>query len=242
MTVDDIFNTPRRSVPPFAFDDRVARVFDDMIQRSVPCYEEIIQRQVQLLAHLHQPGTCIYDLGCSTGNLGLGLCRHRPELSFSMKAVDSSGPMLALFKERLRREPHQGEIALQCQDIRQTPIENAGAVVLNYTLQFLPVADRTGILARVYQGLRPNGILLLCEKITHADATLAELQQTFYYRLKRENGYSELEISQKREALEKVLIPETVETHLQRLRHCGFTTMDVWLKWFNFAAFMAIKT
>ena len=242
MTIDDIYKQQRAAVPPFSFDDRVARVFDDMIQRSVPCYREVIRRQVQLIAHGLQPGARIYDLGCSTGNLGLGLCRHRPELDFSMVAVDSSAPMLALFEQRLNREPHKGDIALLCRDIRQVAIDKAGAVALNYTLQFLPVADRADLLAAIFEGLLPGGMLLFCEKVTHADPDLADLQQTFYYRLKRENGYSELEISQKREALEKVLVPETVETHLARLQSVGFTKVDVWLKWFNFAAFIAVKS
>jgi tRNA (cmo5U34)-methyltransferase len=114
-------------------------------------------------------------------------------------------------------------------------------VVLNFTLQFLPEKDRNGMITRVYKGLNPGGVLLFSEKITHADPELARLQQDFYYAFKRENGYTELEISQKREALEKILIPETLNQHMDRLQEAGFATVDIWQKWFNFASLIAIK-
>jgi tRNA (cmo5U34)-methyltransferase len=114
-------------------------------------------------------------------------------------------------------------------------------VVLNFTLQFIPPNDRDALMNRIFNGLTSGGVLLFCEKITHAHGDLAKLQRAFHHAFKRENGYSELEISRKREALEKVLIPESLENHFQRLDRVGFATMDVWLKWFNFAALIAIK-
>ena len=241
MPRDNLFSTPQKPVTPFEFNDRVAAVFDDMIRRSVPAYDEILRRQVQLIARFHQAGTRIYDLGCSTANLGLGLCCHLPRTDFEMVAVDRSEPMIERCRARLKNVPRPERMTLICGDIRQAEIQNASVVVLNYTLQFLPQDDRLGLLRRISGGLVPGGVLLFCEKVLHDHRVLADLQQSFYHAYKRENGYSELEISQKREALEKVLVPETVENHLVRLGQAGFGPVDIWHKWFNFAAFIAIK-
>jgi tRNA (cmo5U34)-methyltransferase len=212
-----------------------------MIKRSVPGYEEIIRRQIQLSDHYYQAGTQIYDLGCSTGNLELGLCAYQPKRDFVIIAVDNSPAMIARCRERLNRAPRPERVVLSCGDIRHIQIRNASMVVLNYTLQFLPVADRLDLLKNIAAGLLPGGVLLFCEKITHSHAAMNDLQHKFYHAFKRENGYSELEISQKREALEKILIPETMETHLQRMQAAGFEPVDIWHKWFNFAAFIAFK-
>jgi tRNA (cmo5U34)-methyltransferase len=241
MAKDDIYLEPQCPVPAFEFDAQVARVFDDMISRSVPFYREIIHRQVQMIARYHQPGTAIYDLGCSNGNLLLQACRRMGDVDYKMVGVDNSAPMLEAFQERLATTSYGDRVTLECRDISQTPIENASVVVLNFTLQFLPKGERKALASKIHSGLNSGGALLFSEKITHSDSRLSELQQDFYYAFKRENGYSDLEISQKREALEKVLIPETMERHLDRLRQVGFQAVEVWQKWFNFAALIAIK-
>lgn len=241
MTKDRIYRKPCSHVPPFAFDEHVAGVFDDMIRRSVPFYQEIIDRQVHLIVRYYQPGTRIYDLGCSNGNLGLAVCGRMRETPFEMIAVDNSVPMLDAYRARLVDTPGRDRIRLHQQDIRQVSIENASVVVLNFTLQFLTTSERGAVIRTVYDHLYPGAVLLFCEKITHQDPALAQLQQEFYFDFKRRNGYSELEISQKREALEKVLVPETVEQHLQRLQQTGFNSIDIWFKWFNFAAMIAVK-
>ena len=241
MTRDHIYREPRSHVPPFEFDEHVAGVFDDMIRRSVPFYREIIERQVQLIVRYYQPGTRIYDLGCSNGNLGLALCAQMREADFDMIAVDNSAPMLDAYCSRLVDMPGGDRIRLRQQDIRRVSIENASVVVLNFTLQFLTVNEREAVIRNIYGGLCPGAALLFCEKVTHHDPALAQLQQALYFDFKRRNGYSELEISQKREALEKVLVPETMERHLERLRQAGFNCIDIWFKWFNFAAMIAVK-
>ena len=241
MTKDHIYREPRSNVPPFEFDAQVAGVFDDMIRRSVPFYQEIIDRQVQLIVRYYQPGTRIYDLGCSNGNLGLALCGRMREADFEMIAVDNSVPMLDAYRARLANMPGRDRIRLHQQDIRRASIENASAVVLNFTLQFLTLSERGAVIRNIYDGLCPGAVLLFCEKIIHHDPALAQLQQELYFDFKRKNGYSELEISQKREALEKVLVPETMEQHLQRLQQAGFNSIDIWFKWFNFAAMIAVK-
>ena len=240
MPKDRIYQKPRSPVPPFAFDDQVAGVFDDMLQRSIPLYREIIKYQVQLIRRFYRPGTRIYDLGCSNGNLGLAFCRRTTGQPFEMVAVDNSASMLRAYARRLAPMARTGGIRLLCRDICDIPIENASVVVLNFTLQFLPPDERDAMIERIIQGLVPGGILLLSEKITHSHHAMAELEQAFYHDFKKEHGYSDLEISQKREALEKVLVPDSLGRHLRRLDSVGFESIEVWLKWFNFAALVAL--
>lgn len=241
MSTDKIYADPRETIPPFEFNRQVVEVFDDMLGRSVPLYRESILRQAQIAAQNYRTGTRIYDLGCSNGNLGMALCHEMGEKNFEMVAVDSSAPMLETFAQRLSAIKCENQIRLEENDIRQVSLENASVVIINLTLQFLPVTDRDELIRKIYQALVPGGILLLTEKVVHEDKTLNGLEQDFYYRFKAENGYSQMEISQKREALENVLVPETLETHRQRLQQGGFAAIDVWLKWFNFASLLAVK-
>ncbi|NIQ98417.1 MAG: carboxy-S-adenosyl-L-methionine synthase CmoA [Desulfuromonadales bacterium] len=240
MSRDRIFSRRRRPVEPFRFDERVVEVFDDMLERSVPLYRESLMRQAQLTRRFHNPGGRIYDLGCSNGNFGMTLRHEMAETDFTLTAVDSSAPMLATYRRRLE-EAGETRIELIEADVRHVDFAPAGVIVVNLTLQFVPPADRLALLRKIHQALLPGGILLLTEKVIHGDDALDELQQEFYYRFKAENGYSQLEISQKREALEDVLIPETIDAHLERLNRCGFAGLDVWLKWFNFASIIARK-
>jgi tRNA (cmo5U34)-methyltransferase len=238
MSKDQLYRDRQGRVPPFEFNVEVAGVFDDMIHRSVPMYAEIIRRQAQIIAQAYQPGTRIVDLGCSTGNLAMEVCGRMPAGAFEMVAVDDSQPMLDVFAKRLDTAGRAGDITLLKDDIRQVPMARASVVVINFTLQFVPPADRDTLIGRVADALVPGGILLLSEKTAHADRSLSDLQVAFYHRFKRENGYSDLEISQKREALENVLIPETVDAHHDRLQRCGFGASDLWLKWFNFCSWI----
>lgn len=238
---DRIFSTPLDQVPPFEFDENVVNVFDDMINRSVPFYREIVIRQAQLAAFFYKPGTMIYDLGCSHGNFGISFIAEIGNRDFRMTAIDSSEPMVERCRKRINDTGMSEKIDLLCSDIRDIDIKNSSVTVMNLTLQFLPVQDRENFIKKIYEGLNNEGIFLITEKIHHKDDFLDQLEQTFYYRFKKENGYSELEISQKREALENVLVPETIEKHLERLEMCGFRKTAVWHKWFNFCSFLCIK-
>ncbi len=240
MAKDDIYNGPQGPTP-FEFNEQVAVVFDDMIARSVPGYRELIDRLAQLAAYFYRSGSRIYDLGCSNGNFGVRFGAEMDGEEFHLLAVDSSQPMLDLYRRRLAEGPWQGAIELICGDICEQQMVDASVVVITLTLQFLPLAARDALIERIYRALRPGGVLLLTEKVVHSDPALDALQQKFYYRYKGERGYSELEISQKREALEDVLIPETIEAHQRRLQQAGFHQLDLWFKWFNFASFLACK-
>lgn len=240
MAKDNIYSHEIDPVPPFEFNEEVVRVFSDMIRRSVPFYEEIICRQAQLAARFYEPGTRIYDLGCSNGNLGAVLTEVMKNRPFDMVAVDNSAPMLEAYKQRLE-EKKERRIQLLHADIQEVQMREASVVILNLTLQFLPPPSRDALLEKIHAALRPGGILLLTEKVIHPEEELSQLEQAFYYGFKMEQGYSQMEISRKREALENVLIPETLEDHLIRLQKSGFRKIDIWLKWFNFASLLAVR-
>lgn len=150
MTKDRLYRTPKQKVPPFEFNAAVAHVFDDMIHRSVPMYAEIIRRQAQMAQQQYRPGTRIYDLGCSNGNLTMALCQRMPAGSFAMVAVDSSRPMLAEFEKRLAASGRTGDVRPLWGDIREIQMDRASVVVVNFTLQFIPAKDRDALLQRIH--------------------------------------------------------------------------------------------
>lgn len=241
MAKDQIYAGPTGGVAPFEFNEQVAAVFDDMLERSVPLYRESLVRQAQLIGRFYRPGTRIYDLGCSHGNLGMLVLDELGERLREMVGVDNSLPMIERYRSRLSKHACRDRVVTFVEDIRTISLTEVSVVVINLTLQFLPRLDRDQLLSRVYNALEPGGLLLLTEKTVQDDAELAALEQDFYYRFKAENGYSELEISRKREALETVLLPETLPQHLQRLQRVGFSQPLVWLKWFNFAGILCRK-
>ena len=241
MKKDQLFADPRERVSPFEFNEQVAAVFDDMLTRSVPLYCESIRQQAGICRRFFQPGTRIYDLGCSHGNLGILIGSHFAGQPFDMIGVDSSGPMIEKYRKRLETEDFRDNVTLLKRGAETVEIKTASIVIVNLTLQFIDPDKRDDLIQKIFQGLVPGGVLLLTEKVTHDFTSIADLQQECYRNFKKENGYSDLEISQKRDALERVLIPETVETHEGRLERAGFQQMDLWLKWFNFASIMAVK-
>lgn len=241
MKKDRVFAHKQTMVSPFRFSREVAAVFDDMLIRSVPFYGEALKQQARLAERYFQPGSRIYDLGCSHGNMGLVILDTFRERPFSMIGVDNSLPMIEKYRRRLKKKPNASGIDLVCGSMTDVAISNTSVVIVNLTLQFLAPEHRDELVKRIYEGLVPGGIFLLTEKTVNQDPELADLELDFYCQFKRENGYSDLEISQKREALDKVLIPESVETHEHRLAAAGFSRFTVWLKWFNFAAMLAVK-
>ncbi len=241
MERDRIFAGKKGKPEPFKFNREVARVFDDMLNRSVPLYGESIRRQAELASAYYQEKSRIYDLGCSNGNLGLSIMDQMKGREFSLIGVDSSFPMIEKYNRQLAHKTESASVCLICGFLEDIQIKNASVVLINLTLQFIAPQKRDAVLAAVFNGLNSGGILLLTEKTIHREKSLNDLEIRFYKKFKLENGYSELEISRKREALEKVLVPDTIETHQKRLERVGFKTMEIWLKWFNFASFIAVK-
>ncbi len=221
----------------FIFDDKVASVFADMINRSVPGYAQTLQ-MVELLAHQYaQDNSNLYDLGCSLGASTMALRRGSVNKNCNIIGVDNSPAMVERCKKALSDE----DIEIICQDILELEIKNASVVVLNFVLQFVEQEKRLMLLKHIQQGLKPGGVLIISEKIAFADASEDRRQIALHEAFKRAQGYSELEISRKRTALEHVLIPETLETHHARLKQAGFPASHTWFQCFNFASMVAIK-
>lgn len=238
---DTLYSSPIGTINSFQFDESVVKVFPDMIQRSVPGYHAIISA-IGLLANQYaQENSRCYDLGCSLGAVSLSM-RHQIQAPHcKIIAVDNSQAMIEQLETNLADDTGNSDVELVCADIRDFPIENASVVVLNFTLQFIPIEDRLKFLKKIYSGLLPGGILILSEKLKFEDARQQKLQTQLHHTFKKAHGYSELEVSQKRSALENVLLAETLLTHQQRLNNAGFSSAEPWFQYFNFASMIALK-
>jgi len=226
----------------FVFDDKVAGVFDDMINRSVPGYSTIIAMIGVLAERYYQEGSVIYDLGCSLGGATMAAALRIGSQPHSIVAVDNSPAMIDRLQQKLAENSAiTNQIECRCEDILDSTITNASIVVLNFTLQFIPPETRSELIRRIFDGMRPGGILVISEKIVFPDEKLNQLFIDLYHSFKENMGYSKLEISRKRAALENVLIPESIEAHRSRLTAAGFESVDVWFQCFNFASMVAFK-
>ena len=238
MNEDKLYIDEKGGDEPFRFDASVARVFPDMLRRSIPGYAASIEAIGSLAARYVQPGTRCYDLGCSLGAASLAMLQGSRTPDFHIVAVDNSEAMIDRCAEVVAGHDN---IELALADVRDIAIENASMVVLNYTLQFLDPGSRNALIRRICAGLVPGGLLVLSEKVVDEDPNIEELLVDLHHEHKRRNDYSQLEISRKRAALENVLVPETVAAHRQRLADAGFAHSAVWLRYFNFVSIVAIK-
>ncbi len=236
---DDIFNSPLGKIIDFKFDEKVANVFEDMIQRSIPGYATIINMIGMFAGHYSKPNTNVYDLGCSLGAASFAMSNKISFDTTRIIAVDNSKDMINRAKS-IAGDSRE-KIEFICADLQDVKIKNASIVVLNFTLQFIDLKLRQQIINNIYKGLNEGGILILSEKIKFEQEELNIRQTERYYNFKRLNGYSELEISQKRDALENVLIPETLSSHYDRLKNAGFKYIDQWYQCFNFISIIAEK-
>ena len=242
---DRVFATERLPTA-FAFDDQVASVFEDMINRSVPGYSTIISMIGVLAERYCGAGSTIYDLGASLGGASFAVAQQLPHDDYRIIAIDNSEAMTSRLSAKLAA---LGEIGgketsrIECrhEDLRDSKIEDASMVILNFTLQFIEPVAREALMRKIYDGMRPGGLLIISEKIQFPDPALNELFIDLYHRFKETQGYSKLEISQKRAALENVLIPETLAAHRERLNGAGFHSVDTWFQCFNFASMVAFK-
>ncbi len=241
MDKDNIYSESLANIANFSFDAQVADVFSDMIERSVPGYRSIITMIETLTEHYAQPGSNLYDLGCSLGGATLSMRRGLKTDNCRIIAVDNSAAMVERCRKALGSDHTCAGVEVIEGNILSTEISNASVVVLNFTLQFIPPEDRLQLLERIANGMRPGGVLILSEKVVFNDAHLNELLADIHHDFKRAHGYSDLEISQKRNALENVLVPETIANHRERLSRAGFASVDVWFQCFNFMSMLAVK-
>ncbi len=240
---DKLFAEARVRNEDFAFGKDTAAVFDDMLDRSVPFYAEIQRMIGELAGDFAVDGTAIYDLGCSTANTFLSVGAFlRPDVNVRFVGLDYSAEMLQKAEQKLTGSRFPWSYTLTHQDLNDSlHMENASVALMVLTLQFVRPLNREALIASVHRGLNHNGCLLLVEKVLGEHSTFNRLFINHYYEMKRRKGYSDLEIAQKREALENVLIPYRLEENKRLLRHVGFQHVDVFFKWYNFCGIIAIK-
>lgn len=238
---DRLFAKSRAATTGFRFDEQVVRVFPDMISRSVPGYELVVPMIGMLARRYAQPGSKIYDLGCSLGAASLAMaCAVRAE-GTEIIAVDNSAAMVASCKQRVAKTDLAVPVDVRLENMLDTKIENASVVVLNFTLQFLDRGQRQSLVNRVAEGMRSGGALIISEKICFEDQQEQADQTAWHHDFKRTQGYSELEIAQKRNALEDVLQPDTESRHIERLQQAGLSNPRRWFQCFSFASYIAFR-
>ena len=239
--VDEVFADPLDRIADFTFDERVAGVFDDMVSRSVPQYAEIQRMLAELTAYFAMEGSNIYDLGCSTGTT-LALVHDALHVHANLIGIDNSAEMLEKCRSKLEPLGLGHAVELRRADLdRGIEIQDASVVLLVLTLMFVRPMCREKLMRSICSGMRENGCLLLVEKVLSDGSSFNRLFIERYYAYKRRRGYSELEIAQKREALENVLIPYRLGENRDLLLAAGFREVDVFFKWYNFVGLVAVK-
>ncbi len=222
----------------FEFDEEVASVFDDMLNRSVPFYKEMQRLTINFALNYLEENDTVYDLGCSTASTLIELAKHSSK-KFNLIGIDNSSAMLARAENKCKA--FGVDIKLLNEDLHNIDYDNAKLVISNYTLQFIRPLQREKLVKKIYENLEENGVFIFSEKVISSDKVLGKQYIDEYYEFKKNQGYSEFEIAQKREALENVLIPYTDEENKKMILDAGFSHCETLFKWVNFATFIAIK-
>lgn len=234
--MDKVFTKP--ITKQFEFDEDVAAVFDDMLERSIPFYKEVIDLTCKTICLHVNEGAHVVDLGCSTANTLLALHKMSNK-SYHLLGIDNAEAMLHLARQKTHA--YGAKIELVSADITQVALSFKDVIIANYMLQFIRPLQRAEFVAKIHEALNPNGLFIFSEKIVFEDKVLNKQMIDLYYDFKRKQGYSDFEIAQKREALENVLIPYTEEENKAMLKGAGFESIETIFKWGNFATFIAKK-
>ena len=238
---DEIFSDKIGLISDFFFGEKVTSVFDDMLNRSVPFYTEIQRMIAEMVNDFAVDGSNIYDLGCSTGTTLVNLSSQIKK-DVKLIGIDNSDEMLKKCKEKLNKHGVINNFELQKVDLNQgITISNASVVVMILTLQFVRPLYRNALVKSICRGMNKDGCLILVEKVLGESPLLNRLFIKYYYAMKKKRGYSNLEITQKREALENILIPYKLLENREMLKKTGFREIDVFFKWYNFSGIVAIK-
>lgn len=238
---DNIYSTPHEQLNQFTFDEQVADVFTDMINRSVPGYQTIIGTIPSILSGYVKPSSLVYDIGCSLGAASLLLAKANTACPLSIHAIDYSDAMVEKAKRNVQSYKYSDTIKVHQADILTFELASCDAIIMNFTLQFIPPAQRAFVVQKIADALPSGQIFVFSEKIHLRNDIMNHKISDLHYDFKRNNGYSELEISQKRTALEDVMIIDSIDTHHARIKAAGFSHCEVWYQHFNFASFIAIK-
>ena len=234
--MDKVFTKP--ITKQFEFDEDVAVVFDDMLERSIPFYKEVIDLTCKTICLHVKEGANIVDLGCSTANTLLAL-HKKSNKSYHLLGIDNAEAMLHIARQKVHA--YGAKVEFMQADITQVALNCQDVIIANYMLQFIRPLQRAEFVAKIFEALNPNGFFIFSEKIVFEDKELNKQMIDIYYDFKRQQGYSDFEIAQKREALENVLIPYTEEENKAMLKGAGFTTIETIFKWGNFVTFIAKK-
>ena len=238
---DKLYAKSRDLVDAFQFDEQVTQVFDDMIRRSVPGYTMMLDT-LAVVAEKHvQANTYCYDLGCSLGASTLAMRHSIKKDNVTLIGVDNSQPMIDRCQSVMERDNSSTPVDILCQDILDVTFQPASLISMNLTLQFIDPEERLGLLTKIADSLVDGGALFLSEKLAFSNPIENQRQIDLHHQFKMHQGYSELEIAQKRSAIENVLIPETLEAHTKRLLKAGFKQVTLVFQCFNFAAIVAYK-
>ncbi|MES0489230.1 MAG: carboxy-S-adenosyl-L-methionine synthase CmoA [Leptospirales bacterium] len=238
---DEIYKNRRNRIEKFTFSKEVSQVFDDMIRRSVPGYLENIFMCTDLINEIYNGEGILYDLGCSTAALPISLSEKFNEKPFTYTGIDNSEAMVDKARNNTKNLPEHHNIQFVAGDIREFDFSNAAIFIASYTLQFIPPGEREELVKKIFDRLPPGGTFIMSEKVLEEHIQATEIFKTMHYLLKKDQGYSDIEISQKREAIEEILVPFTVENNLKMLKEAGFASASIFLKKYNFTSFIAIK-
>ena len=234
---DNVYLDKQQHIVDFAFNKDVVAVFPDMIRRSIPGYETIIPMTGLIAArHLGDEGTA-YDLGCSLGASALAILQQSQASNIRVIGVDNSLAMI----EEAKKQITDSRASFECADLLSTSIQGAKVVVLNFVAQFLEPQERLTLFTRLREEMHPDGLLIVSEKVRNADDSMQSVFDETHLNWKRANGYSEIEVSQKRQALENVMKVDTEEVQLQRFQDAGFTLSKQWFRCLNWASFLVYK-
>lgn len=236
MMQDKVFNKPIEK--KFEFDEAVASVFDDMLSRSVPFYDEVRKLIVSLIVAEQEEGKKVLDLGSSTAKFLLDL-HSKMDVKMHLKGLDNSQAMLDRAKQKC--QAFGATIDLELADMLTYTYRQEDVIVANYTLQFIRPMQRVELIKKLYDGLKDDGVFIFSEKVVFEDKKLDKELIDIYYYYKKEQGYSEYEIAQKREALENVLIPFTIKENIQMCKDAGFKHIETVFQWANFVTFIVKK-
>lgn len=219
------------------FNKEVTNVFDNMISRSIPDYETMRKLCYMIGRNFITNGGTISDIGCSNGLASEDFIYNFPNANFVLSDVSES--MIESCKERY---DGIGNVSVIYHDLRNgIPTHNNDLVISSLTLQFTPIEYRWGIIQSIYDGLRNGGALILVEKVLGENSNIDNILVEEYYNIKRNNGYSDELIMNKRKSLEGVLVPLTAKFNEYLLNRCGFSQVDCFWRCLNFCAWVAIK-
>jgi tRNA (cmo5U34)-methyltransferase len=222
----------------FEFDEAVASVFDDMLSRSVPFYDEVRALVISLILAEQKEGKKVLDLGSSTAKFLLDLYT-KMDVKMQLKGLDNSQAMLDRAEQKCKA--FGADIELEMADMLTYNYADEEVIVANYTLQFIRPMQRLELIKKLYRALKDDGVFIFSEKVVFKDKVLDKEMIDIYYAYKKDQGYSEYEIAQKREALENVLIPFTIEENIQMCKEAGFKNIETVFQWANFVTFIAKK-